>query len=117
MNLEVIVAEDGQMACDMAKKSKAEGRPYDLILMDIQMPKLNGYEATRWLRQHGWQGPIVAVTAHALGDDREKCLAAGCDDYIAKPVILTGLRGVLAPYLDQTAVSADQIYDGDKAAA
>jgi PAS domain S-box-containing protein len=116
MNLEVTIAENGHTACDMAEKSKAEGRPYDLILMDIQMPKRNGYEATQWLRQHGWQGPIVALTAYAMVGDREKCLAAGCDDYIAKPVILTGLWDVLAPYLGRTALSADQIPEGDKAA-
>ncbi len=115
MNLEVTIAENGHTACDMAEKSKAEGRPYDLILMDIQMPKRNGYEATQWLRQHGWQGPIVALTAHAMIGDREKCLAAGCDDYIAKPVILTGLWDVLTPYLGRTAVPADQIPEGDKA--
>jgi PAS domain S-box-containing protein len=99
MGLEVTVAETGQMACDLAQESKADGRPYDLILMDIQMPNVDGYEATRWLRQHDWQGPIVALTAHTLAGDREKCLAAGCDDYIAKPIILTGLRDVLPLYL------------------
>ena len=77
MNLEVEIAEDGRVACQMAEKSQAEGRPYDLILMDIQMPRMNGYEATQWLRQHGWQGPIVALTAHAMVGDREKCLARG----------------------------------------
>jgi len=99
MNLEVEIAEDGLVACKMAEKSQAEGRPYDLIFMDIQLPHLNGYEATRWLRQHGWQGPIVALTAHALVGDREKCLEAGCDDYIAKPITASGLREVLVRYL------------------
>ena len=96
MNLEVEIAEDGQAACEMAHKSLVEGRPYDLIFMDIQMPRLNGYDATRWLRQHGWKGPIVALTAHALVGDREKCVAAGCEDYIAKPFTTTGLQSILA---------------------
>ena len=103
MNLEVEMAEDGRLACEMAEKSQAEGKPFDLILMDIQMPKMNGYEATRWLRQHGRQGPIVALTAHALVGDREKCLEAGCDDYIAKPITAEGLRDVLVRYLGQAA--------------
>ena len=106
MNLEVEIAEDGRLACEMAEKSQAEGKPFDLILMDIQMPKMNGYEATRWLRQHGWKGPIVALTAHALVGDREKCLEAGCNDYIAKPITAKGLRDVLARYLGQAAAAA-----------
>ena len=105
MNLELEMAEDGRLACEMADKSKTEGRPYDLILMDIQMPRMNGYEATRWLRQHGWEGPIVALTAHALVGDREKCLEAGCDDYVAKPITAKGLRDVLARYLGQAAAA------------
>ena len=106
MNLEVEIAEDGHLACEMAETSKAVGKPFDLILMDIQMPKRNGYEATRRLRQHGWKGPIVALTAHALVGDREKCLEAGCDDYIAKPISSKALRDVLAHYLGQAAPAA-----------
>jgi CheY-like chemotaxis protein len=98
-NLEVAVAENGRFACEMAERSKAEGRPYDVILMDIQMPELNGYEATRQLRECGWQGPIVAVTAHAMAGDREKCLAAGCDDYVPKPVSMAGMRDIVFSYL------------------
>jgi PAS domain S-box-containing protein len=106
MNLELEIAEDGRVACEMAEKSQAEGQPYDLILMDIQMPRMNGYEASRWLRQHGWKGPIVALTAYALVGDREKCLAAGCDDYVAKPIPTKGLREVLTRYLGK-AVTAN----------
>ncbi len=106
MSLKLEIAEDGRLACDMAENSQAEGRPYDLILMDIQMPRMNGYEATRWLRQHGWQGPIVALTAHALVGDRDKCLAAGCDGYIAKPITAKGLRDVVARYSGQAAAAA-----------
>ena len=101
MNLEVDLAEDGRMACEMAEKSTAEGRPYDLILMDMQMPEMNGYEATRWLREHGWRGPVVALTAYAMVGDREKCLAAGCDDYLSKPVTPQGLRDMLTRFISR----------------
>jgi PAS domain S-box-containing protein len=103
--LEVDVAATGQMACDLAQRSKAEERPYDLILMDIQMPEMDGYEAVRQLRRNGWQGSIVALTAHAMIGDREKCLAAGCDDYVAKPQIMTGLQAVLKRYLSNPSQS------------
>jgi PAS domain S-box-containing protein len=103
MGLEVEIADNGQTACDMARQAKAAGRPYDLILLDIQMPQRNGYEATAWLRQQGWQGPIVAMTAHAMVGDREKCLEAGCNDYLAKPLTAAALRDVLARHLGPAA--------------
>jgi len=103
MGLKVEIADNGQTACDMARQAKAAGRPYDLILMDIQMPQRNGYDATAWLREQGWQGPIVAMTAHAMVGDREKCLAAGCNDYLAKPLTAAALRDVLARHLGPAA--------------
>ncbi|MCY2993694.1 MAG: ABC transporter substrate-binding protein [Planctomycetota bacterium] len=99
LKLEVEVAGDGQLACQMVEQSRSEGRPYAMILMDLQLPKLDGLAATRWLRTQGWAGPIVALTAHAMTGDRERCLAAGCDDYLSKPITSSGLRQVLRRYL------------------
>ncbi len=96
---EVDTAGDGCLAVRLALASAAEERPYELILMDIQMPELDGFEATKLLREAGWGGPILALTAHAMQGDRERCLAAGCDDYLAKPVALQDLMPLLARYL------------------
>lgn len=89
-------ANNGQEALDLL-----EGRQYDLVLMDCQMPVLDGYAVTHRLRQlEGNQRRIIviALTAHAMPDDREKCLAAGMDDYLSKPVDLEALATVLRKY-------------------
>jgi CheY-like chemotaxis protein len=70
-----------------------ERQPYDLVLMDVRMPEMNGFEATRIIRER-WPNSgitIIAVTAYALEGDREKCLEAGMDDYISKPVRIDDL--------------------------
>jgi PAS domain S-box-containing protein len=95
LKMAVDVADNGEIGCQRAKESLLAGTPYDLILMDIQMPVLDGLEATRRLRQEGWTGPIVALTAHAMTGDRQKCLAAGCDDYVSKPVSRETILGIL----------------------
>ncbi len=105
LGLEVDTAEDGRIACEKALASRAQGRPYGLILMDIQMPELDGHEATRRLRREGWKGPIVAVTAHAMDGDREKCLTAGCDDYVSKPITSEELLATVARHLDRATPS------------
>jgi len=65
---------------------KASQHSYDLILMDVQMPEMNGYEATQMLRKHGFQKPIISLTAHALREDYERSRKAGCDDHLTKPL-------------------------------
>jgi CheY-like chemotaxis protein len=78
-----------------------ELQPYDLILMDVQMPEMDGFEAARAIRKlsaYADQPKIIAITAYALKGDREKCLAAGMDDYISKPVKLEELKAVLESY-------------------
>jgi CheY-like chemotaxis protein len=96
--IEMDTAENGLTACEKAEKSKAEGRPYDLILMDMYMPKMNGQEAVKQLRMHGWSGPIVAVSVFDE-EEQMRLFPAGCDDYIAKPITKKKLEKVLARYL------------------
>jgi len=83
---EVELAEDGGIAIEKVLSAETEGRGFDLVLMDMQMPRMDGFAATKKLREQGFSRPIIALTAHAMTGDREHCLAAGCDEYATKPI-------------------------------
>src|ERR1700722_20892085 len=77
----VTVTEDGREAVELAARE-----PFDAIILDMQMPQLDGYAAAARLRRQGYRGPILALTADTSPGDEQRCLRAGCDGYLGKPV-------------------------------
>jgi CheY-like chemotaxis protein len=100
---EVELAVDGRQGVD-----KAKTLAYDLVLMDMSLPEIDGWEATRELRSDPATKalPIIALTAHAMSGDREKALEAGCDDYDTKPIELSRLLGKMEALLERSSAGA-----------
>jgi CheY-like chemotaxis protein len=89
-------ASNGADAVDTVREARARGRPFDAIVLDMQMPVMDGFQAAPRLRAAGHTGRIVALTANAMKGDQERCLAAGCDEYLAKSVDRLRLLYVLS---------------------
>jgi two-component system sensor histidine kinase/response regulator len=103
MGLDVTLAADGREAVQKALDQK-----FDLIFMDIQMPGMDGFEATRELRNKGIETPIIALTAHAMKGDDQKCIVAGCNDYLSKPLDHLRLIEKIRHYLAASDTSDQQ---------
>jgi signal transduction histidine kinase/CheY-like chemotaxis protein len=112
MGYVVDIASDGYQAVTLAM-----AHPYDIVIMDCSMPEMDGYQATTEIRRLHQEGalrriPVIALTANALPEDRERCLAAGMDDYLSKPIAPEDLRAMLDKYLDHTAAGSAQPREG-----
>jgi CheY-like chemotaxis protein len=94
----VTSAGNGEAAIRAVREGAQKGQPIDIVLMDMQMPVLDGHEATRTLRTEGFAGPIIALTAAAMKGDREKCLHSGCDAYLTKPINRRALLEIVDYY-------------------
>jgi CheY-like chemotaxis protein len=95
LNASIFWAKNGIEAIEICDKEKT----IDLVLMDLQMPEMNGYEATQILKVKYPLLPVIAQTAFAMSDDREKALDAGCDDYLAKPIKSKDLLSAVEKFL------------------
>ncbi len=102
LGAEVAIADNGQIAVDVALRALAADEPFDVILMDMQMPVMDGVTATRTLRDKGYNRPIIALTAGANASDRDQCLRAGCDEFATKPLNRPKLIAIIRETLERS---------------
>ena len=99
LGLEVVGVSNGRDAVDLALAAHRRGNPFGLVLMDLEMPLIDGYEATRLIREGGFSGPILALSGHSTDDYRQESLKMGCDDCLRKPIDWNQLAAPIRTYL------------------
>jgi len=99
---QVTIVRNGREALEALDWARAAAAPFDLLLTDMQMPEMDGYSLARTLRDAGNTIPVIALTAHAMAEDRQRCLDAGCDDYASKPIDRVALLATLARWLPKS---------------
>ena len=100
----VTIASNGQEGVDAIDKVIEGNQSFDLVLMDMQMPVMDGLTAAKIIRSKGMQLPIVALTAHAMQEERDHCVAAGFTDFLTKPILRNSLLSAISKILDTRAV-------------
>jgi PAS domain S-box-containing protein len=96
---DVTIVGNGREALGAVVASMEAKAPYHVVLSDMQMPEMDGYTAVAEMRRRGYDGPIIALTAHAMVGDRERCMAAGCDDFATKPIVRATLLGLVQKWM------------------
>ncbi len=95
IGMEVTIAMDGRQGAAAALRAVRNDRSFDIVFMDIDMPRMDGRHATRLLRDRGYKGPIIALTASTMPGEQQQCIDAGCNDYVAKPINKPHLLAVM----------------------